>query len=84
MLGLGFSIPKLRVSGLVAWLNAFIKRVKGDGGTVEGKKCVEADGEFLINNTRAGITSTLWVNMLLPTVVKAWKLGHVQHRLLTI
>ena len=55
MLGLGFSIPKLRVSGLVAWLNAFIKRVKGDGGTVEGKKCVEADGEFLINNTRAGI-----------------------------
>lgn len=55
MLGLGFSIPKLRVSGLVAWLNAFIKRVKGDGGTVEGEKCVKADGEFLINNTRAGI-----------------------------
>jgi len=55
MLGLGLKIPKLRTSGLAAWLRAFIKRVKEDGGTVEGKACVKADGEFLINNTRAGI-----------------------------
>ena len=55
MLGLGLKIPKLRTSGLAAWLRAFIKRVREDGGTVEGKACVKADGEFLINNTRAGI-----------------------------
>ena len=55
MLGLGLKIPKLRISGLPKWLGAFFKRVNQDGGTIEGKKCVQADGEFLINNTRGGI-----------------------------
>ena len=55
MLGLGLKIPKLRISGLPKWLGAFFKRVHQDGGTIEGKKCVQADGEFLINNTRGGI-----------------------------
>jgi hypothetical protein len=55
MLGLGLKIPKLRISGLPKWLGAFFKRVRQDGGTIEGKKCVQADGEFLINNTRGGI-----------------------------
>jgi hypothetical protein len=55
MLGLGLKIPRLRVTGVIAWLKAFIDRVKGDGGTVEGKKCVQADGTFLIENKRANI-----------------------------
>ena len=55
MLGLGLSIPKLSANLLPKWLRAFIKRVIDDGGTIEGKKCVKEDGEFLINNTRAGI-----------------------------
>ena len=55
MLGLGLKIPRLRVTGVIAWLKAFIDRVKGDGGTVEGKKCVQVDGTFLIENKRANI-----------------------------
>jgi hypothetical protein len=55
MLGLGLKIPRLRVIGVIAWLKAFIDRVKGDGGTVEGKKCVQVDGTFLIENKRANI-----------------------------
>ena len=55
MLGLGLKIPRLRVTGVIAWLKAFVDRVKGDGGTVEGKKCVQADGTFLIENKRANI-----------------------------
>lgn len=55
MLGLGLGITRLGGVFLPGWLRAFIKRVKGDGGTVEGKECVKADGEFLIKNTRAGI-----------------------------
>ena len=55
MLGLGLGISRLGGVLLPAWLRAFFKRVKDDGGTVEGKACVKTDGEFLINNTRAGI-----------------------------
>jgi hypothetical protein len=55
MLGLGLGISRLGGVLLPAWLRAFFKRVKDDGGTVEGKPCVRTDGEFLINNTRAGI-----------------------------
>jgi len=55
MLGLGLGITRLGGVLLPKWLRAFFKRVREDGGTVEGKKCVQTDGEFLINNTRAGI-----------------------------
>ena len=55
MLGLGLGISRLGGVLLPAWLRAFFKRVSQDGGTVEGKPCVKTDGEFLINNTRAGI-----------------------------
>ena len=55
MLGLGLGISRLGGVLLPKWLRAFTSRVREDGGTTEAKKCVVADGEFLIENTRAGI-----------------------------
>ena len=55
MLGIGLRIPRLYQGGLAKWLAAFIKRAREDGAVIEGKKCIEKDGEFLIENKRANI-----------------------------
>jgi hypothetical protein len=56
MLGLGLIIPKIRLRGIAAWFAAFIKRTRADGATTfEGKKCIQADGEYLITSKRGNI-----------------------------
>ena len=55
MLGIGLRVPRLYQGGLAKWLAAFIKRAREDGAVIEGKKCIEKDGKFLIENKRANI-----------------------------
>ena len=57
MLGLGLGITRLGglIKRLPEWLREFIKRSKDDGATIEAKKCIQADGEYLITSKRGNI-----------------------------